>query len=204
MTSKIKEKLEHRPVRDGDFVLPGTKLAIVEEFLPGKGTYVEQGHIVASVLGTVRLIPKKHLCYIDSPVKTAPVPKVGQIAIGQVSHTSKQMATIDIYALNEQPTLPTYTALIHISQITRGFVESMDDVLRAGDIVRCKVVDAKTIPLQVEMIGTRLGVIYATCTNCGTPIIKKERNVLECPACKTVNYRKTAVDYGVGIQELET
>lgn len=199
MKPELKNKLEQRSIKDGDFILPGVEIATVEEFIAGKGTHVEGHTIRSSILGTVRFDPKRHTCWIESTVVTSPIPKADDLALAQVGNISRQMATLNIFMIGEDRVLPTYTALMHISQVTRSYLNTMDEALRPGDVVRCKIVDAKTIPLQVETVGTRLGVVYSNCEQCGAHTHKKSRDLLVCPVCGTLNRRATAVDYGTGL-----
>ena len=45
-------------VKDGDFVMPGDVLGIIEQFLPGEGTYDNEGYIKSSILGNVQINSK--------------------------------------------------------------------------------------------------------------------------------------------------
>ena len=41
----------HSERRSGKFVIPGEKLGVIEEFMPGPGTYVHNGTIYSKITG---------------------------------------------------------------------------------------------------------------------------------------------------------
>ena len=44
-------------------VMPGDKLGIIEQYVPGEGTYDDDGEIKSSVLGNVKINQKKNMKY---------------------------------------------------------------------------------------------------------------------------------------------
>ena len=77
-------------------------------------------------------------------------------------------------------------------------IETVDEAVCLADIVRAKVIDDKTIPLQGSLIGSQLGVILANCSRCGSQLDKIGRNKLKCKECSYFEKRKTTIDYGSG------
>ena len=47
--------------KEEQIVMPGDKLGIIEQYLPGEGTYDDNGDIKASVLGNVKINQKIRL-----------------------------------------------------------------------------------------------------------------------------------------------
>ena len=194
----MKSEVYDRTTDSKEMVFPGTRLAVTEEFLGGPGTYSTENHIFASVTGHVVINLEKHEISVMPKVKMAPVPKVGDIFIGGVVNLSRQMVTIAVNFINNVEVYPTYTLILHVSQVSREYVETAEELLRHGDAVRGKILDAKTIPLQGSLIGSQMGVIFASCTSCGTKLNKIGRDKLKCPECSRIEKRKTAIDYGSG------
>lgn len=177
-------------------VFPGTRLSVIEEFHPGPGTYSDGEYVYSAVIGNVVIDYKNHEISVLTKPKTAILPKNGDIALGGVVNVSRQMITLAINYINNHEIYPTYTCIIHVSQVSKNYLENADEAVCLGDIVRCKFIDTKTIPLQGTMIGSQLGVILASCSKCGTRLNKIGRDKLSCPHCGNIERRKTAIDYG--------
>ena len=181
-----------------ELVFPGTRLAVAEEFIAGPGTYSTGNFIFSSVYGNVIIDLEKHEISVMPKSTTAAVPKANDIVIGKIVNVSRQMVTVAVVSIKNQEIHPSYTLVIHVSSISRDYLETADEAIRLGDIVRAKILDAKTIPLQGSLIGSQLGVILASCSNCGERTKKIGRNKLKCPNCSLIESRKTAIDYGSG------
>jgi len=186
-----------------ELVFPGTKIGVIEEFYPGPGTYTENDFIYSAVLGTIVTDLENHEISVLPRPKTAIIPKNGDVALGGVVNVSKQMITIALNYINNTEIYPTYTCIIHVSQVSREYLENADEAVCVGDIVRCKLIDTKTIPLQGTMIGSQFGVILAYCTKCRSKLEKIGRNKLSCLECSNIEKRKTAIDYGKGYLSLK-
>ncbi len=181
-----------------EIVFPGTRLAVTEEFIGGQGTYSEGNHIYAAVAGKVNINIEKHEISVMPKAKTAVIPKNGDIVIGGVVNASRQMITVSVNYVNNKEAYPTYTMVIHVSQISREYLDTVDEAVRLADIVRAKVIDDKTIPLQGSLIGSQLGVILAGCSRCGGKLEKIGRDKLKCSECSYFEKRTTTIDYGSG------
>lgn len=179
-------------------VLPGARLAVTEEFIGGSGTYSEGNYVYSAVTGKVVLDIEKHEISVLSKPKPANIPKDGDIVLGTVVNVSRQMITISVSYINNKEVYPSYTMVIHVSQLSKEYLETADDAVCLADIVRAKVIDAKTIPLQGTLIGSQLGVIVASCSSCGSRLEKIGRNKLKCSECSYIEKRKTTIDYGSG------
>lgn len=188
--------LERNVKRSGQFVVPGERLGVIEEFLPGPGTYVRNGAIYSSITGhmlidalrkTVSIYPRVHL-----PV----VPHEGSVVIGQVSSVQDKFATVQIFKVGKKD-LPSgfFSGNIHVSMVSPDYVKSMFDAFKVGDIVRASVVNDKNLMYQLSTANEELGVLYAFCSRCGHSLLLKN-HFLHCLVCKNVERRKTAPDYG--------
>ena len=183
--------------RSGRFVVPGDKIGVIEEFLPGPGTYVSDGEIYSSTTGrmivdasnkTVSVYPHAHV-----PI----IPKEGKIVTGQVSMVQDKIAVVQIFNIGKEY-VPSalFTGSVHISMVSRGFVESMFNVLKTGDIILAKVINDKNTSYQLSIADRELGVLYAFCSHCGNLLMLNNQR-LQCPICKNVEERKIAPEYGV-------
>lgn len=182
----------------GKLVLPGTRLAVTEEFIGGSGTYSEKNYVYSAVTGKVIIDLERHEISVLSKPQSASVPKIGDIILGGVVNVSRQMTTVSVSYINNRPVRPSYTMVIHISQLSKEYLETADDAVCLADIVRAKIIDAKTIPLQGSLIGSQLGVVLAPCSQCGSKLEKIGRDKLKCTDCSYIQRRKTTIDYGSG------
>ena len=65
-------------IENEQIVMPGDKLGIVEQYLPGEGTYDDNGDIKSSVLGNVKINQKNKVISVESDAKPALL-KVGDV-----------------------------------------------------------------------------------------------------------------------------
>ena len=185
-------------VKSGDIVVPGDQLCVIEELMPGFGTYEQDGIVYAATSGGVAIDLKDRSIRVlngDGSMRLA-LPVRGDIVIGEVNNAWEQRAEVIIVKRNEEDVLSTYIGEIHISNVTRRFVKSMSDVLRQGDIVRATVLNTHEIPVQLSLVGPELGVLGAKCVKCGFDLSLTTYNNLICLRCENRETREVAKDYG--------
>jgi exosome complex component CSL4 len=184
--------------KSGAFVSPGDRLGVIEEFSPGPGTYVEQGVIYAKATGRTLIDLLNKQVSVYPVVRSASSPKAGSIVIGQVQQTQNQTATVRIFKIGEKILSGPFIGVLHISDASPVYVDSMFDVCKAGDIVRAKVVsEANRMYHLSTAVDRNLGVIFAYCSNCGY-VLQWRRSRMRCPNCGRIENRKVASDYGKG------
>ncbi|MHA1815728.1 MAG: exosome complex RNA-binding protein Csl4 [Candidatus Heimdallarchaeaceae archaeon] len=181
-----------------ELVFPGTRLAVTEEFIAGPGTYSTNEFIYSSVAGLVIIDLEKHEIIVMPKAKMRPIPKNNDIVLGKVVNVSRQVITVSVFSIRNQEIYPTYTMVIHISSVSHEYLETIDEAICLGDIIRAKIIDSKTIPLQGSLISSQLGVIQSNCSICGAKLNKIGRNKLKCSRCSNIENRKTAIDFGSG------
>jgi len=185
-------------VKDGDFVILGEKLGVIEEFIPKNGTYEDDGKIYASIAGIVRIDhDEKSISVMPMKNNSLSLPKKGDIIIGLVENVFEQRAEVSIVRINNKDLLVPITGEIHISNVTTRYLKTMRDALTIGDIVRAKVISTHVLPVSLSIMGSSLGVIRATCVNCGDYLRILKGNTLICPSCRNRERRAIAKDYGV-------
>jgi exosome complex component CSL4 len=175
-------------------VLPGDKLGVIEQYLPGVGTYEKEGTIYAHFTGNARMDLKNKRVTVVPTTRVALLPKEGTTVIASVNHATDKMATLDIWKINERTLQKPFTAMLHISSSSPRYERNMADVCKAGDIIRARVIEINRIP-QVTTAGRGLGVIKAFCSKCGAVLEFKNRR-LQCASCGNLERRRLAEDYG--------
>jgi len=183
--------------KSGQFVVPGDRLGVIEEFVPGHGTYVELGNIYSKITGHALLDTLSKRVSVRSAVHMVLVPRVESIVGGQVSETQSKTALIRIFKIANKPLSGFFTGILHISDASPRYVETMFDACKLGDIVRAKVISEKNGIHHLSMRDENLGVLYAFCSECGY-MLKLRKQLLICPRCGKREKRKNALDYGKG------
>jgi exosome complex component CSL4 len=184
--------------RSGAFVTPGDRLGVIEEFSPGAGTYVKQGTIYSKTTGRslMDLLNKEVSVY--PIIHVASVPRTGSIVVGQVSQTQNHVANVTITKIGKKTLTGKFTGVLHISDASPVYEESIFDVCKSGDIVRAKVVSETNRTFHLSTAVDRMfGVVYAFCSSCGH-MLQWRRAKMRCPNCGKIEKRKVASDYGKG------
>jgi exosome complex component CSL4 len=187
-------------MKDGELVMPGSFLGVVEEFLPGRGAFEEDGKIYASTIGIAQYDMKGRRAEVKPVVKQPPTPTSGDTVICQVVLMREKMALVDILALEgyeDREVTGSTKARIYISQTAQRYVKDLASQFHANDTVRARVRKAEREPYELSTASSDLGVVRALCSKCRT-VLKRKGNVLECPECGNIEMRKLASDYGKG------
>ncbi|AHL21961.1 exosome complex RNA-binding protein Csl4 [Thermococcus nautili] len=190
--------MEDRKVKNGDLVLPGDYLGVIEEFMPGEGVREENGELYATRAGKVRINPEKMEISVEPITDTPPLPKVGDIVLARVIEVKPQAVIVQLLQIegreNDREIATSKLAGIHISQVKEGFVEDITKEFKIGDVVRAKVIANEKSPIQLSTKGKDLGVVYALCSRCRTPLIRRGDKLI-CPRCGNVETRKLSPYY---------
>jgi len=90
-----------------------------------------------------------------------------------------------------------FSGVLHISDVSPSYVETMFDVCKTGDIMRAKVISDKNRTFYLSTAEKNLGVIYAFCSQCGHVLLLRGQR-LRCPRCGNAEKRKVTPDYEEG------
>ncbi|MCQ2070165.1 MAG: exosome complex RNA-binding protein Csl4 [archaeon] len=176
-------------------VLPGDEIAVEEEYVASDGTYVRDGKIYASQIGTLILDDEESIAKVV-PANPPNVLKEKDIVYLTIDDTRKTMATATAIATEGtcREIGSSTVATIHVSKISPEYTDNVADEFRKGDLVRGRVISVKP-SLQITTKEPHLGVIRAQCGICKTELVKKGKD-LHCPKCRRSQPRKLADDYG--------
>jgi len=190
--------MEDKKVKNGDLVLPGDYLGVIEEFMPGEGVREENGELYATRAGKVKIDQTKMEISVEPITDTPPLPEVGDVVLARVIEVKPQAVIVQLLQIegreNDREIATSKLAGIHISQIKEGFVEDITKEFKIGDIVRAKVIGNEKSPIQLSTKGKDLGVVYALCSRCRTPLIRRGDKLI-CPRCGNVETRKLSSYY---------
>ncbi len=186
-------------VKSGDIVVPGDQLCVIEELMPSFGTYEKDGIVYAASPGQVDMNLKERSIRVISPdgeMKLA-LPVQGDILMGKVTIVFDQRAEVRIARINEEDYYSGLVGELHISNVTRRYVKSMQDVLKQNDIVRAAALNTHDFPVKLTLVGPELGVVFGVCTKCGNPLTLTTHNNMFCLRCENRETREVANDYGL-------
>jgi len=176
-------------------VTPGDIIGVEEEFMPIDGIYIdENSYLRSQYVGVLQIdVYKKYASVKKINVKGV-MPKQGDIVEGVVTSMSDDLAFIGIYMVNEQYfKIPVYTGILHISQVSVEFINSLYDAVRLGEVIRAKIIN-NYYPFQLSIKDPKLGVIASYCSVCGS-ILYKKNDKLICYRCGNVEKRKISSFY---------
>jgi len=181
--------------KSGLFVVPGDRLGVIEEFTPGPGTYVEHGTIHSKITGCTLLdMPNKKIS-VYPLVQAARVPQIGSIVSGQILNVKSKRAVLRISQMGKKSLSGFFTGILHISDVSPSYVESMFSVCKTGDIMKAKVISNNNRTFYLSTAEKNFGVTYALCSRCGHALRLGERG-MRCSTCGNVERRKASPDYG--------
>jgi len=179
--------------------VPGDQLCVIEELMPSYGTYEKDGIVYAAAPGQVDMNLKERSIRVVDPeggMKLA-LPVKGDILMGEVTLVFDQRAEVKIVRINDQDYHSGLLGELHISNVTRRYVKSMQDVLKQNDIVRAAALNTHEIPVKLTLVGPDLGVVFGVCVKCGNALTLTTHNNMFCLRCENRETREVANDYGL-------
>jgi exosome complex component CSL4 len=187
-------------VRNEEFVTPGDLLGVVEEILPGNGAFEEDGKVYAAITGKISRNQEEGIVEVIPLTHSPRLPQNGDIIIGKVEYVKSQGANVSIAKIDGEVEFSgSMLGSVHISKVREQYVNSIDDEYKEGDMVRAKVINVDTIPIQLATVGPDFGVIRAYCSSCRGELIR-DGGRLECADCGKVERRNLSRDYGQGVR----
>jgi len=176
--------------------LPGDKLAVSEEFLPGQHTYDDSGFIRALTVGSVQKDMKSMEISV-TPAVPANIIKVDDWVTGQVEAVQANSANVHIFFLNGKPTYKDFSGMLTLRGLSGGGRGARRTTpVKTGDIVRSRVFSLVNGIIHLTIDEPDMGVVSALCGNCGKPLLKGNATRVKCDECGNVEERKLARDFG--------
>lgn len=185
MTLKKTEKL----------VIPGEKLGVIEEFSPGRSTYVNEGVIRSKAVGLALYDRASRKINVLQKSRSPLVPVEGHTVLGEVQQVQDKVATIKLLKINNTELKKPFPAILHVSFVSKFFVKSLRDALKPGDIILAEIIGDKNIPYQLTTASRDLGVVQAYCSNCGDSLVLNKKQ-LSCRKCGIIVRREISDKYG--------
>jgi len=181
--------------KSGHLVVPGERLGVIEEFIPDSGTYVKDGVIYSKIVGRALLDMLNKRVSVYPLTKGELIPKVSSTVVGQIGNAQSDNVLVRIFKIENKRLSGEFSGILHISDVSDRYIDSMNDVCKPGDIVRAKVISGKNRIFHLSTNDKNLGIVYAFCSRCGN-LLEPQRYELHCPKCGNTENRKMAPDYG--------
>jgi exosome complex component CSL4 len=182
-------------VENDEIVVPGDRVGTIEEVIPGRGTYEEDGVVYSTELGkySYDLDEMKALVYSK---KQPAIVKKRDIIIARVRDIRNSMVVADVVKIvgQDREVAGETMASLHVSKISRDYVSDVRREYRIGDFIRAIVIQAKP-SIQLATDAREFGVLRALCMACRTPM-KVHQKQVKCPECERIESRKLAEDFG--------
>lgn len=163
--------------------------------MAGEGTYEDKdGKVYSSAVGELDIDEREKMVKIipDNP----PIVLIeGDTVIARVSDVKPAMVICFIVSQEGRKREVSSEALaaVHVSKIASSYVEDAADLMRPGDLIRAKVIQA--LPsVQLTTSGPHFGVLRALCSSCRRPLERKG-DKLHCERCERTETRKMSDDY---------
>ena len=172
---------------DKKVLLPGEHVGPGEVVSESSTTYVMGDEVYSSSVGELdkdgtKVVAKKNKSMLGN----------GMVVVGIVLIEADTYAVIG--AIDGKGVVSEDGKLL-VSNVSQGYLKSMRDALRIGDIVRAKVLKRESGSLYFTVSYPEYGVLKAFCTSCREPLELGAKEMLKCPSCGKVERRKVAKDY---------
>jgi exosome complex component CSL4 len=167
-------------------VLPGDRLATIEEFEPGPGSAVVSDAVVATRVGTLeREMADRRINVVPAKDLRSKLPEAGDFIIGSVQSAASSIAQIQIEAINDVPSSKELAGMLSLRDDRRR----RSSPVRAGDIIRAKVISTTNSIYHLSLECKECGVLHTVCSNCGGRVIASGRDRVKCTECGFVDDR---------------
>ncbi|MBU0761903.1 MAG: exosome complex RNA-binding protein Csl4 [Candidatus Altiarchaeota archaeon] len=179
-----------------DKVMIGDYLGTIEEFMPGSGTFEEDGKIYAAKMGIKYVDAAKHIAEVHG--KDLPRIKIGQTVFAQVNMIKNSNVIVEIGRIKGVNNPVSERAMIYVSNIDEKYVKDPSEMFAIGDIVKAKVLKMGDDLIDLTTKEPDLGVVKAFSKETRYPLVKSAKypDKLEDPVTKAFEKRKISSEYG--------
>ncbi|MBA0907785.1 MAG: exosome complex RNA-binding protein Csl4 [Nitrosarchaeum sp.] len=169
-------------------VLPGDKIASIEEYETGHNTFDDGNMVRAATVGIHDLNKETRVANIKHP-KMISIPRVGDIIIGTVAAVMSSMIAVSIDYINGKPT----TSKVECICSTRNLRKK--NVALVNDIVTLKILNHLNGTIHAAIEEPHLGVLFTKCRKCGGKVVQM-RDAIKCIDCAWIDERKLSANFG--------
>ena len=169
-------------VTDVSSIIPGDRIASIEEYEAGENTFDDGDQVRAATVGRKVIDKSTRTASIVHP-KMLSVPKKDDVIIGPVVAVMSTMIAVSIEYINGKPTTSHVECICSTRNIRRK------NVALQGDVVVLKILGSLNGTIHGTMSAPDLGVIFTKCRKCGASVVPL-RDVIKCTECSWIDERK--------------
>ena len=168
-------------------VLPGDKIAVIEEYEAGKNA-CDDGHVVrATVIGQSEIDKETRIVNVNNN-KSISIPEKGDIIIGTVEAVMGSMIAVMIKYVNSEPVKSQVECICPTKNVRKR------NVALIKDLVKLKIVSHLNGAIHATIQEPELGVLFTKCRKCGKDV-KPLRDIVKCIECGWTDDRKLSTDF---------
>ena len=170
-----------------NLVLPGDKIAVIEEYEAGRNA-CDDGHIVrAAVVGKSEVDKKERLVNVKNN-KPISIPEKGDVVIGTVEAVMGSMIVVLINYINSKPVKSQVECICATRSLRKK------NVALVKDLVKLKIIGHLNGAIHGTIQDPELGVLFTKCRKCGMDV-KPLRDIIKCIECGWTDDRKLSNDF---------
>ena len=169
-------------------VLPGDKIASIEEYEAGYNTFDDGDMVRASTVGEKDMNKSTRIANIRHP-KNISIPKVGDIIIGTVAAVMSSMIAVSIDYINGNPTVSKVECVCSTRNIRKK------NIALVNDIVTLKIMSHLNGTIHAAIDEPHLGILFTKCRKCGGRVVPM-RDAIKCTECSWIDERKLSSNFG--------
>jgi exosome complex component CSL4 len=191
-------------IREINRIIPGITMSVIEEFEPGKNTFVVDGEVKSSVIGKPVINMTDRVLNVEQ--KNSPsIPKIGDIVVGYIDMLFGNMISVRVVYINDKYSHSGFSAIAstRISNMGNTYNSGWRErnykgklIFKVGDIIRGKVFSLLNSSIHITLDEKDLGLVYTICFSCGNDDLIKTPGGLKCSLCGNFEERKISNDYG--------
>ncbi|KAJ2753924.1 hypothetical protein GGI19_002791 [Coemansia pectinata] len=183
-------------------VTPGRRLGVEQEYEAGTGTYVRNGVIYSSILGTRTISTSsdeesddaKATVSVERSNTKFAIPIIGSEILGRVVRMNPRAASVAIMMVGSTPCQEDFQGVVRVQDIraTEKDLVQMIESFRPGDIIRAEVIslgDQRSYYLAT--VKNEHGVVFAQSTD-GNSMVPVSWEEMQDPKTLIVEKRKCA------------
>ena len=168
-------------------VLPGDKIAIIEEYGLGNNTYNDDEIVRSTVIGDSDVNKKEHTVNVKN-LKTTSYPQSDDIVIGTVEAVMGSMFVVLVKYINSKPVKSQVECICSTVNIRKR------NIALVKDLVKIKILGELNGAIHGTINGSDLGVLFTKCRKCGNDV-KPLRDIIKCIECGWTDDRKLSSDF---------
>lgn len=184
------------------FVTPGEKLGDSNAFRAGPGVYVENGQLIATLVGTVSeepatapeklpLLSVTSAKYLDG---APPLPTAGSVVTAKIIKVNPRAAHSEILAIDGRAQRELFKGTIRQQDVRQTEIDKVEiyNCFAPGDVVLAEVISlGDRHSYFLSTAKNELGVIYAK-SRVGVAMVPVNWQQMQCPVSKVREFRKVA------------